>query len=195
MTFLNHFGNAPTGDEWVRNKTDDIVKHCQSFLFNFNGRYPNFISLDFINWNKSNAGPMEAIRQLQSKSDLKVTGFKWDKVSDYDDVVINLPGKKISGFTVETAKGQGITKIIPALTETTDYITSIQLVNVPGHGVVNMRYMTQAGRWTEWLTDFEKITKTNDPNLAYHSISGTLIGFCCRTSTGYGVVDFAAATI
>jgi len=192
-TFLNHFGNAPTGDEWDRNKTDKIVKHTQDFLFNFGGRYPNFISLDFINWNQTNAGPMEAIRQLQSKADLNVTAFKWDKVSTFDDVVVELPGKKISGFKVETARGQGITKIIPVLTETTDYITSIQLVNVPGHGIVNMRYMTQTGRYTEWLTEFEKITNTNDPNLATHSISGTLAGFCCRTSDGYGVVDFAAA--
>ncbi len=195
MTFLNHFGNAPTGDEWNRNNTEKIVKHAQDFLFNFNGRYPNFISLDFINWNNVNAGPMEAVSQLQSKPDLVITAFKWDKVSTYDDVVITLSEKKITGFKVEIAQGQGITKIIPLYAETTDRIINIQLVNEPGHGIVNMRYMTLAGKWTDWLTGFEEITRGTDPNLATHSIAGTLLGFCCRTSDGYGVVDFATASI
>lgn len=136
---------------------------------------------------------MEAISQLQGKPDLKVTAFRWDKISTYNDVVITLSEKKITGFRVETAEKQGITKIIPLYTETANYIIGIELVNHPGNGIVNMRYVTQLGIYTEWLTDFEKITDTRDANFAYHRITDTLVGFCCRTSEGYGVVDFAAA--
>lgn len=200
LTFLNHFGNNPTGSEWNRNNPDLICKHARDFLFNFGGRYPNFLSLDYINWNTENPGPIEAAKLLQSQPDLKVTPFKWagkNKVQNsFDDVDVFISDQRINDFQVEIGKGQGIIKIKPITTGAQTIIKGIQLVNVPGYGVVNMRIQTGKG-WGKWLApdSFEKITDINDPNLAHHVISGTLVGFCCRTSSGYGVVDFAAACL
>jgi hypothetical protein len=195
LTFLNHFGKAPTGSEWERNAPDLIIKHAQAFAFIFGGRYPNFISLDFINWTTSNPGPIKAFESLQKEKNFQVSGFKWNKVNSFGDVAISMGTNKITGFVVGVEKGKGITRIIADTRASTSSITGIQLVNVPGHGIVNMRIQKNNGAWESWLTPFEQVTDQNDPNLATHVITGTLIGFCCRTSDGYGIVDFAAAYI
>jgi len=195
LTFLNHFGKAPTGSEWERNAPDLIIKHAQAFAFVFGGRYPNFISLDFINWNAANPGPVKAFESLQKQKNFQVSGFKWTKVNSFGDVAISLGTNKITGFVVGVETGKGITRIIGENRASTSSITGIQLVNVPGHGIVNMRIQKNNGVWEPWLTPFEQITDQNDPNLATHVITGSLIGFCGRTSDGYGIVDFAAAYI
>ena len=106
-----------------------------------------------------------------------------------------MPGNKITGFILGVETGKGITRIIADTRASTSGITGIQLVNEPGHGIVNMRIQKDNGAWEPWLTPFEQITNQNDPNLATHVITGSLIGFCYRTSDGYGIVDFAAAWV
>lgn len=63
LKFMNHFGSRPTGSEWDRNNPDLIIQHAEDFKTKFT-RYPNFISLDYINWADDNNGPIEALRGL-----------------------------------------------------------------------------------------------------------------------------------
>ncbi len=64
LTFMNHFGNAPTGSEWERNRRDLLLHHADAFYTTFGNRYPNFVSLDYINWDKQDNAPIEAVRSL-----------------------------------------------------------------------------------------------------------------------------------
>lgn len=74
-------------------------------------------------------------------------------------------------------------------------VRAIQVINVPGHGIVNMRYKAEAD-WEDWLTDFEKDTDVDANNSSIHEVRSRyeLIGIACRQADGYGVVDFAIAT-
>jgi len=198
LTFMNHFGDSPSGSEWDRNDPGLIEKHAEDFLFRFGGRYPNFISLDYINWDRQKAGPIKAIRKLLSQKDLGVTSFKWSLANTFDDLEIDIDNNvKISSLSVDTEQGRGIVRVHaqrsvqqPGQPD----IKEIQLVNKPGYGVVNMRIRKGTSlSWGKWLTPFETLDDQRDPNLATHKISGDLMSICCRTSSGYGVVDFAAA--
>ena len=193
LAFMNHFGNAPSGSEWARNEPGLIQKHADDFMFAFGGRYPNFISLDYINWD-ARRGPMKAINALMQRKDFTaVTRFHWSGSNDFDDVVFSIDdSKKIVGFTVGTEKGKGIVKINPKRDSQGERVTDIELVNVPGQGVVDMRYM-RAGQWSSWLAGAAGSSNATSPNLAKHHIRGNLYGICCRTQKGYGVTDFAAA--
>ena len=195
LTFMNHFGNAPSGSQWERNDPDLIEKHAEAFSFSFGGRYPNFISLDYIDWDPKKGGPIKAISKLQSRKDFGVTYFNWGTTNSFDDLTIDIAGAKILSLHVDTAQGKGIVKIHPQINGLPEPdIKEIQLVNVPGYGVVNMRIKRVTNpSWGKWLTPFEQLEDQKDSNLATHKISGDLIGICCRTSDGYGVVDFAAA--
>jgi hypothetical protein len=200
LTFMNHFGNAPRGSQWDRNDPDLIEKHAEDFLFRFGGRYPNFISLDYIDWDPTDPqkeGPIKAMRNLLSRKDLRVTPFKWSTTNTFDDLEIDIDNKdKISSLSVQTEQGRGIVKINTVRSQPGmgTGIKEIQLVNKPGYGVVNMRIKRGANpSWEQWLTPFETLDDQKDPDLATHKISGDLMSICCRTSSGYGVVDFAAA--
>jgi hypothetical protein len=195
LTFMNHFGDAPSGSEWDRNDPGLIEKHAEDFLFRFGGRYPNFISLDYINWDRQNAGPIKAMRNLLSQKDLGVTSFNWSLANTFDDLEIEIDNNvKISSLSVDTEQGRGIVKIHAVRSSSQPGIKEIQLVNKPGYGVVNMRIKKGPSlSWGKWLTPFETLDDQKDPNLATHQIPGDLMSICCRTSSGYGVVDFAAA--
>ncbi len=197
LTFMNHFGNAPSGSQWDRNDPDLIVKHADAFMFTFFGHYPNFISLDYIDWSEKNPGPIKAIQKLKSAENHYTTAFSWDEVNSFDEYKFYIKhgeGHEITGFTVDTAKGEGIVKIVPKRGATAG-VRAIQVVNVPGYGIVNMRYKTD-GDWKDWMTNFEKDTDVDTTNLSTHKVrtDHELIGIACRMADGYGVVDFAIAT-
>jgi len=206
FTFMNHFGNRPTGSEWNRNNPELIEKHANAFVYAYGGRYPNFISLDKINWkdNDLTTGPIIAINNLQQLADVLTSGFKWDDRNGCDNYEYSMiPDGMLTSLSVETAKGKGIVKIIPVFAmldpltpnaiDNLSYIDAIQLVNVAKHGAVNLRYRIKGGNWGNWLTPFEQLTDPNDANLATHEASSPIVGICARLGDGYGVTDFAIA--
>lgn len=66
LVFLNHFGNAPTGSQWDRNDPNLIVEHMEAFALVCGGDYPCFVSLDYIDWNDENRGPIQAMEHYLS---------------------------------------------------------------------------------------------------------------------------------
>ncbi len=60
LVFMNHFGDAPTGSEWARNDPALLKEHMEA-IFGICGRYPNFVSLDYINWSATDRGPIQAV--------------------------------------------------------------------------------------------------------------------------------------
>jgi hypothetical protein len=192
---MNHFGNRPSGSEWDRNNPDLIIKHAKAFVYGFKGRYPNFISLDYINWNIQNNGPILAIPSLQGKSDVNIVPFQWIGKNDFDTVLPEIYEKKISSLAVGKKDGQGIVSIMPQFFGS-DSIRVIQLYNKPGYGIVNLRFQNGNQVWSNWQTRYETPNGNNDPNLANYVVpeGHELIGLCCRTQHKYGVTDFAIAT-
>lgn len=195
LTFMNHFGEAPTGSEWDRNEDSLIKKHAEAFVFAFGGRYPNFISLDYINWDSTRRGPIRAIEDLTTRKDFtSVTTFHWQQSNDFDDLYIDINDtKKITDFSVNHSPEKGIEKLVP-LRGNGVGITEIELVNMPGRGIVDIRYRKGGAAWSNWVTGYANKGGNNKPaNLAKHTINGDLFGICCRTQEGCGVTDFAAA--
>lgn len=193
LTFMNHFGDAPTQSEWERNNSRLIVKHAEAFMFEYQGRYPNFISLDYINWTTTRRGPIKALNSLRERKDCTgATRFQF-KGNGFDDVVFSIDdSRKIVGFAVVTDGYKGIVKIRPRRAAQGAGVSAVEVVNVPGRGVVDMRYEV-GGRWSGWLAGDPAATNATSENRGMHTIRGDLVGICCRTQEGYGVVDFAAA--
>lgn len=196
LTFMNHFGDTPGGSEWDRNEDSLIKKHAEAFMFASFGRYPNFISLDYINWDSTRRGPIKAIEDLTTRKDFTgITLFRWEQTNDFDDLYIDINDtKKITDFSVVHSPEKGIEKLLP-LRGGGGGITEIELVNMPGQGIIDIRYRKGSAAWSNWVTGYANKSGNNDPaNRAVHTIEGDLFGICCRTQKGYGVTDFATAS-
>jgi hypothetical protein len=198
LTFMNHFGDSPVASRWDGNDLHQLFKHVYSFVFNYYGRYPNFISLDEIVWGiNMETGPIQIVKKLLNSMDLNVGTFAWQDKNKFDDVIFDIANEKITDLTVTTAQGQGIT-LIRAWREpnATNKIVAIKLVNVAWHGIVNLRFQNEDGTGSEWLTPFETDTDVDggDITMATYDITNTLVGIACRVETGYGVTGFATAT-
>jgi hypothetical protein len=203
FTFMNHFGNAPSYSEWERNNPELIEKHAHSFIYHFGGRFPNFISLDKINWedNNPNSGPITATQKLQALPDAGVIGFNWLGSNDCDDYTYTMaPEGKLISLTVRTEKGKGITAIIPQIgvmdpTQMHNLVgvDAIEVVNVPKYGLVNLRFRMKGGNWGDWLTPFEKSDNVTAANKKTYEVQTDIVGICTRKQSGYGVTDFAIA--
>lgn len=61
LTFMNHFGNAPSGSASDRNDPALLLEHANAFSQAFGGRLPNFISLDVIDWTNPDDGPLAVV--------------------------------------------------------------------------------------------------------------------------------------
>jgi hypothetical protein len=63
LTFMNHFGDTPSGSQWTRNAPTLLRTHADAFHTTY-GRYPNYISLDYIDWNDNDPGPLLVFEEL-----------------------------------------------------------------------------------------------------------------------------------
>ena len=194
VRFMNHFGNAPSGSEWDRNDKEKILDHAKQFFFSYGAHYPNFISLDYINWDSQRRGPIEAMEALGKVKDAKgVTPFGWNDTHSFDGVTMTFPPQKITGFTVKNVGGQGIVEIAPAWSASGPGVREIELVSVKGIGVVNMRFKRMGENFGAWLTQNETAADGGNVTSCKQVAQGDMIACCCRTAKGYGVVDFATA--
>jgi len=203
--FMNHFGVVADGDEFDRNSTRLIMKHSIAFAFAFGGRFPAFISLDYINWKAGNVGPIDAIGALQTARTLTVTPFQFYKVNDFDSVHVafdvdgdyNIKDTRIIGFDVDI-DDKGITDIKPVWGDKNAVgVSGVQLVSVGKRGLVNMRYKMGSDNWSDnWLTQYEKFGDSNNNKEAtYEFYQSKIVGVCVRQQKGYGATDFATAAI
>jgi len=203
-TFMNHFGLTASGDEFDRNSTRLIMKHSVAFAFAFLGWFPTFVSLDYINWEAGNVGPIDAMGALQSGRTLSVFPFQFYKVNDFDSVRVNfdfdadynIKDTRIIGFAVAIGE-KGIADIYPRWGDkTSTCVSGVELVSVGGQGLVNMRYKVGKGAWGNWLTSLAKPGDSGVNNHAvYEFYEAAMIGICVRQQKGYGATDFAAAAL
>jgi hypothetical protein len=204
-TFMNHFGRTASGNEFDRNATGLIMKHAIAFAFAFRGHYPTFVSLDYINWEPGNIGPIDAIGALQSARRLAVFPFQFFKVNDFDSVQVafdfdkdfNITDRRIIDFDVDD-DDKGITGIYPQWGDKTGpSVSAVELVSVGKRGLVNMRYKVGKGAWGPWK--LPKNPKPGDSDVNHHAVyefyEAALIGICVRRQEGYGATDFAAAAL
>ncbi len=193
VTFMNHFGNNASGSEWDRNQPSLIKTHAEDFVFAFDGRYPNFISLDYINWDDSNKGPIEAIKALVQRQDVRVKAFsQWSTVYGFDEVHTDFANEPVTGFSVETKRGLGIVNI-KAERGGSAAVNQVEVINQPGYGIVNMRYQVLGSPMSKWLTEFETANDVAPKDRWYFQITSPCLGIAVRKSSRYGVVDFSMA--
>ena len=192
LTFMNHFGNAPTQSEWNRNRKGKLIEHAEAFTFRYGGRYPNFISLDYINWTEHRRGPIEALEELKLRKDFKgATPFHMEGKNDFDNVVIDVDDvQKIVDLHVKPDEDKGIMKI-RAVRGDEKPVVGITLLNSPGKGIIDLRYKKEGEGFGDWLVNYQAGHQVG-VELIEINFDGALYGICSRTQDDYGVTDLAA---
>lgn len=200
LTFMNHFGDSPVASRWDGNDIGTVLNQAFCFVFSLgSGRFPNFISLDEIGWgDNKQLGPIRITGDLRQRRDLAPRAFEGGDKNEFDEVIFDMTGGKITDLTVTTARAQGIT-LIRAWRDPkkTNKITSIQVVTSAGYGIVNLRFKYDNGPWRPWLTEFEtdQDAKNNKDITAaeFNNFASDLVAIACRRLDGRGVTGFAVA--
>lgn len=195
MTFLNHFGDSGDINVSKVNAVANLEKHAKSYIFSYQGRVPNFISLDKIICDDKNKGPIEVIAAIRNLDDVQVSPYTWVGQNDLDDYLVDIANSKIVNLTATTDSNSIISITAERSNdENAVGIIGIQVVNEGGKGVVNMRFKVAGmSHWGGWLTSFRTIEDRSNPDLATHESMQEMVGICCRTQSGYGVTDIAIA--
>lgn len=197
LTFMNHFGDTPVASWWVGNGLQKVLNQADCFAFKYGGRYPNFISLDRIEWTSSNDGPIEIVNALRRKPNLhlNIIPFQWEDQNDFDEVIFSISDTPIQNFILGVEEGAGITRIEPVGQPPLN-ITGIQLINSSGVGIVNMRLRVDS-TWYDWKTPYETDKDVNGSNITMgtYDLEGPLVGIVVRKQKGIGVTDLATATL